>query len=295
MRRQHYISFNIPRDHGDRIRAALAEIECEHWWKPPPNERGLPSFENLFDSEDPRLCAVIELVQREGFKPFERIDHVYTDQERRIFPLLHLMVERGEIHPFGPSHGTTYDLLEGCQRCGCGAVQTSPFYAPRRSFPKTGLIVQSSTETFVAERLADALQCATLTGLELRQVHSHPDREPLPWWQLMPRITMPRMNTATKGLVRGNPPPCTLCRRDGHYHTAREPETIVYARKDIDCDVLPDVVQTWECFGKSHIEANDFRRSRFAEPAILVQPRVFDIIRKLKVKHARFAPVRIVD
>jgi hypothetical protein len=205
------------------------------------------------------------------------------------------MVERNEIDPFGPSHGTTFDLSSACPRCGTGAVQTSPFYGPAKSFPKTGLICASSTETFVAEPLADALRRAETTGLELRQARSHREHEPLPWWQIVPRFTMPKMSQATKGIVHDQKlPPCPQCGRDGHYHTASEPEQIAYASADVEADELPDVVQTWECFSRSGIDPDDFRRSRFADPAILVKPGVFDIFRRMKVKHARFQPVWIV-
>jgi hypothetical protein len=146
---------------------------------------------------------------------------------------------------------------------------------------------------FVAAALAEALRSAEVTGLELRQVLSSREHQPLPWWQIIPEFTMPKMSPATKGVVQGDPPACTLCRRDGHYNTMKEPEEIAYASREVDGGSLPDVVQSWERFGKSHIRSEDFKDSRLADPLILVRPKVFDIFRKLKVKHACFDPVRI--
>ena len=305
MKRQHHISFSVSSEHGPRLLELLTQLDLVKGWRPIDDLRVRPGFGGTIDSTDSRLGQLRSVLHEFGPDVLflERIDEVYTDSELRSFPLLHLIVERKEIGPFGPSHGTTYDLSTGCPQCGCGAVQTSPFYAPAKSFPKTGLIVQSSTETFVAEHLADALRDGQVTGLELRRACSHRDHQPLPWWQVIAQHTMPRMSAATRGIVqkkgelhgniRDGPAPCASCRRDGHYNTVKEPEGIAYAASEVSADALPDVVQTWECFAVSRIDPTDFRRSRFAEPAILVKPRAFDIVRALKVKHAAFVPVRI--
>lgn len=294
MKKQVYVSFNEGRARYQYVRHLLKTIDCE---------QGLAGegdflcglYGRMFDSDDPQLELLLCTLRAEGIKWSERIEHIYSDAELRSFPLLVLGVNRKEIDPYGPSHGTTYDLSNACPQCGSGAVQTSPFYAPAKSFPKSGMICYASTEVFAAEALADGLRRAETTGLELRQVQSSRDNVPLPWWQMIPRSTMPKMSGNTKGITRSEkPPPCPVCQRDGHYHTVKEPMEIIYNSTDVLLDSLPDVVQTWECFGVSGIDRENFRRSRFAAPAILVKPRVFDIFRKLKGKHAHFAPVRIV-
>lgn len=295
MKTTYYISFNIARDSERRVRDALARAGCDQWCRPAPNERGLPSFENLFDFEDARLHALLELTAREGIKPFLRVDHIYTDAELRACPFLRLIIARAEIGPFGPKYGTTYDLASGCGECGSGAVQTSPFYAPASALPKTGLVCCSSTEAFVAEPVVDALRCAEVTGLELRQVQTPREHSPLPWWQIIPKFTMAKVGPATKGLIQdASLPPCPRCRRDCHCQMPEEPEELAYSRAEVNPNALPDVVQTWERFGRSVINREDFKRSRFAEPAILIKPSVFDILRKLKVKQVFFTPVRVV-
>jgi hypothetical protein len=61
----------------------------------------------------------------------------------------------------------------------------------------------------------------------------------------------------------------------------------------VDPEALPDVVETWERFGRSDID-QDFRCSHLGEPLILVSPKVLDVFRRLKIKGARFQPVRFV-
>lgn len=74
------------------------------------------------------------------------------------------------------------------------------------------MICSSSTETFIADKLADAFRRAEVTGLELRQALSAREREALPWWQIMPRVVLPKMSAATRGIVDDPTlPPCPVC------------------------------------------------------------------------------------
>lgn len=290
------------------------------WIEPLRRETGKTAIYCEMDMADPRYAAFLTLLQQRGMQypddtraadykeRFEAvlhskgvtwsigpIDHIYTDAELRACPFVHVIIARAEIRAFGPKYDTTYDLASACRECGSGAVQTSPFYAPVKSMPKSGLVCRSSTEYFVAEPVVDAMRRAEVTGLELRQVLSSGEHKPLPWWQIIPKVTMPKVSPATKGLIQDESlPPCPLCRRDCHCHVFLEPEELAYSKTEVDPDALPDVVQTWERFGRSVINREDFKRSRFAEPAILIKPSVFDILRKLKVKQVFFTPVRVV-
>jgi len=312
------IHVSIPPDMRKHWKCVIPRFTKKAKWFEPFNEKGQTAIYCEVDMQNPKYDAFLALLEEHGLmypnngedpdyeKMFQavlesegvswsviRIEHRYTDKELRGFPLLSLSVDRAEIDPWGPNYGTTYDLSQGCTACGTGAVQTSPFFAPRSSLPKTGLVCDSGTEKLVATPLAAALRAAHVTGLELRQVQSSRDHNPLPWWQIILEYTMPKMSPATRGVIRGDPPPCPHCQRDGHYETLREPQEIVYDRNDVVPDNIPDVVQSWEHFGQSWIDKEDFRRSRFAEPLVLVKPRVFDIFRRLKVRGARFDPVRI--
>lgn len=294
MIRRVYISFNEGRRNYRKVRSLLDTIDCadglageDHFLC------GL--YGRMFDERDPKLQVLRSLLSRERIKWSERIEDHYDDSELRSFPLLDLSVDRREIDPYGPTRGTTYDLSTGCPQCGTGATQTSPFLAPPRSLPKTGLLCASSSETFVATPLADALRAEDVSGIELRQVLSSTDRTPLPWFQIVSSFEMPKMAPSTKGIIRSSTlPPCPRCQRDGHYHTPEEPLQIVYDSASLTVGELPDVVHTWECFGRSGIHAENFRYSRFAPPLILVNRKVFEIFRAMRVKHARFTPVRFV-
>lgn len=294
MIRRVYISFNEGRKNYRKVRSLLDTIDCadglageDHFLC------GL--YGRMFDERDPKLQVLRSLLSRERIEWSERIEDHYDDSELRSFPLLDLSVDRKEIDPYGPTRGTTYDLSTGCPQCGTGATQTSPFLAPPRSLPKTGLLCASSSETFVATPLADALRAEDVSGIELRQVLSSTDRTPLPWFQIVSSFEMPKMAPSTKGIIRSSTlPPCPRCQRDGHYHTPEERLQIVYDSASLTVGELPDVVHTWECFGRSGIHAENFRYSRFAPPLILVNRKVFEIFRAMRVKHARFTPVRFV-
>jgi hypothetical protein len=160
----------------------------------------------------------------------------------------------------------------------------------------------------VAEPLVEPILSAKLSGLELRQVIFYRNNDPLPWWQLITHHCMPPMSPQTRGVIPSTEdhvvrpdfviramPPCLECHRDGRYHTNKEPCEIMYSRKDVDPDSLPDFAHTWESFGKSAIDPKEPRYSRYYDPMIMVKPKVLDLFRSLKVKHVEFSPVQFID
>jgi hypothetical protein len=56
-------------------------------------------------------------------------------------------------------------------------------------------------------------------------------------------------------------------------------------------DPLPDVTQTWECYGETGWENNKYVSQGWA----LLTPRVFAIFRKLKIRKTIFEPVQIIE
>jgi hypothetical protein len=227
-----------------------------------------------------------------------RIEHLYTDDELRASPLLKFSVDRKEIPCPGPRYGTTYDMSQACPSCGTGAVQVSPHYIPAKSLPSSGLLCSTTRgEKFVAAPLMETLEAAHVTGLELRQVLSHRDRTPLQWWQIIATFEMPKVSKASINLGRDTSRGwgCSICERDMHVCTKLGEIDLVYDLRVIDLAALPDMVHTWECFGRSVLHDDPARHlvRGFAYPLTLVKPRIFDIFRGLKVKYARFAPVRI--
>jgi hypothetical protein len=309
MKKRYFVSFSVPLSDGARFRDFVESIECLDSWQEPFTDRGRPFLSHTFDEADPRLAALRELLRKEGIEWSEREEHVYTDDELRSFPLLELSVEREPLDGTSLEFGTTYDLSQACPKCGTGAIQTSPLMVPLSGLPKKGLVCAGfDGETLVAEPLMEALQESDVTGLELRQVRLHGNNEPLPWWQMIASFVMPKMSPATRGIVLSEKdhviradfiiramPPCPACRRDGRYHETDVPYSIVYDATDVDVSLLPDVVRTWESFGVSGIDKAKPQFSRYGDHRLLVKPKVCDIFRRLKVRHACFTPVRIAD
>jgi hypothetical protein len=299
MKKKQYVSFNIPSEGAQRVREALASINCERWWRPPPNERGLSSFANTFDSDDPRLGLVKALATREGLRIFDRVEISYSDTELRSFPLLGVGVDRKPIESGRPEFGTTYDVTRACSCCGTGAIQTSPLMLALSDLPKNGLLCSTCRgQILAATKLATALSQESVTGLELRQACFYRNNEPLPWWQLITTYTMPKISKASKNLGRDTNPGwgCPACERDMYVRTNTAPLDLVYDRREVDPNAIPDVVQTWECFGRSILNDDPKRNLQrgFAQPQILVKPKVLDIMRTLSAKEAGFSPVQFV-
>ncbi|MCK6456732.1 MAG: hypothetical protein L6Q92_09415 [Phycisphaerae bacterium] len=257
------------------------------------------SFQFRFKLPDPRVHAVLKLAHAEGLSPFERFDEEYTDAELRTYPMLGLGCARASIDEGGPQRGVEYDLSAGCPRCGTGAIQTSPLLVWAGKLPKHRRLCSTHRgHRLIRDDLAEAIIAAGIGGAELRQVRSVGRKALLPWRQILPEFTMPRMSRHSTNLGRDTAPGwgCPVCERDMHVALHRRPLDIAYDRSAVAPETLPDIVQTWECFGRSLLH-DDPKRGLirgFAQPKILVKPRVFELFRELNVKEADFRPVRFV-
>jgi hypothetical protein len=223
-----------------------------------------------------------------------RKEFTYTRSELLGAQLLAITVRTAERGTGGPWHGTKFDLSVACPRCGTGAIQTSPLFLKRSDIPKRGELFQTlDHDLLVGLRLRDALTAEAVSGLELRQAVSNVDAEPVPWYQMISKTQLPPMSDLTRGIIRSTrDPACPVCQRDGHYDDASEPRQISYDRSVVDVEALPDVVHTYECFGRSVLK-EPFEKSHFASPLLLVKPRVYVIFEKLKIRRTEFVPVRI--
>lgn len=293
-----FISFNEGREKYTYVRHLLAGVGCEE---------GLVGGDKLlcglygqtFDVNDPRLELLRSVLRKERIKWSERSEHHYSDDELRTFPLLVLFVGRKSIKGGGPQYGTVYDQVSGCRTCGTGAVQTSPLMLPISELPKTGMMCETNRgHILVAAAIVDALKNTNLTGLELRQTHFYRNGEPLNWWQFIASYTMPRFSANSKNLVWDSRPSwgCPVCQRDMWAFQGPEPPDYVYDSHIVDPSAIPDIVQTWECFGRSVLHDDPDRNLQrgFAQPLILVKPKMLDIMRRLRVKEVGFSPVRMV-
>ena len=233
-------------------------------------------------------------MHKAGFTWDELHNKIYTDDELQAFPLLVLNQEQVVIDGGGVKSGTQYDVTPGCPDCGTGAVQTSPLYLPPGKMPRRAKMARTNYCDFVVARdLAQALRKAKVSGLELRQVRSTRDRRPLPWWQMLSSHTMPRLSPKSVGVIHDMRPGwgCPVCRRD----CFEGGEEFAYDRARVDPAALPDVVHTWEHFGRSILHDDPERGlgRGFAPPLMMIKPKVFDIFQELGAKGAGFIPVRI--
>jgi len=296
MKRRHYLRFNVPRTEGPRFRKLMEDLNCSDMWEEPHNEKARPHLNHLFDETDPRLGALKGLLEEEGITWFERVDAVYSETELRTAPLLRLIIRRDILEGGGCEHGTVFQLSTGCPACGTGSVQVTPAMLTNNDVRNPPQLVEAGNGlVLVGARVAGALRDECVTGLELRQALLERTLEPAPLWQLIPECTMPKMSARTRGVRRSTRSPCALCHREMYGDMLEEPGQIKYDGDDVKTELLPDVVQTWECFGKSWVE-NDptvVRRIRVAHGLLLVKPRVREILRQLQVRGADFAPIQI--
>jgi len=305
MRRQVYVNFHVPRSDGSRVRRLVQQIGCAEWWEEPHNDKALPHLAHRFDGDDPRLAALLDMLRRESIDWLQIVSAAYSEQELRSAPLLRLLVRRDVLEGGGCEHGTVFDLSTGCPACGTGAVQTSALMvtvgdardSPPVAEARNGIVV-------VNHRVAVALRAAQASGIELRQTRIASTGEMASLWQIIPQYTMPKMSPTTQGIVWGTHMPvrdrlctCNVCCRESHYDSGKEPSQIVYDPRDVSVDELPDIVETWECFGQSW-PARSPSMGQWGIPAhglLLVKPHVRDVFRRLRVRAADFQPVQISD
>jgi hypothetical protein len=218
-----------------------------------------------------------------------RHDRSYTAEELVTSSMLWMSVTTPNKGEGGPTTGTRYDFAHACAECGTGALQTSPLVLNLPSPPRQSDAFETRTREFViSPRFAQGLERESVSGIN-QQLVVNPRGESIPWVQLLPQGTMPRLAESSRGiLVEGA---CPTCGRDGRFHSSREPIELAY--DDLDLDQVPDVAVTWECFGNSKRSADPLR-SHFAQPLVLVKPKVLQVARDLNIRGLSFTPVRVV-
>jgi len=296
MKRQHYILFSVDLDDGDRFKKLLARIDCMEGGEEAGGWVLRHGFQYTFDAEDPRLKQLRTLLESERLDCLERIHDVYTYAELHTFPLLLLGFDGEPIISGAPRYGTTHDLSHACPKCGTGAVQTSPLMVDFTELRKKRRLCEAvNGGILICDEVADAFRAEHISGVELRQVRFYRNNEPLPWWQIISTYEMPKFGPETKNIARDIAPGwgCPVCERDMYAHNGLEPSQFVYDRREVDPDQLPDVVHSWECFGRSilHDDPENSLVRGFATPLPMVKPKVMDLLRRLKARKAIFEPV----
>lgn len=252
----------------------------------------LEFYSVMFDEDDPRLSRLRAALSNEGIDRLERREHIYTKSELQAPPLLWLTLRTAERGRLSPRYGTEYDLSAACPLCGTGAIQTSPLLLNPSEIPKKGDIFQiMDHEKLVSLELARALSEAGISGLELRVAQAYKAKVDLPWVQLLAHEQLPPMAPSSKGILREKS--CHLCRRDGYFNDAYEPTEIHYKTSELDINKIPDAVYTYEYFDRSRLR-EPLTDSYFAQPLLLVKPKIFKVLQQQKVRGLVFQPVKII-
>lgn len=292
MKSQVHVSFNVGKARAELARRILDSIG----YTSARDRESVPwgmSFA-VFDESDPDLTRLRELLRSHNVEWSERKEYLYTDSELRQAPLLWMYMPTAPKDLGVPFSRDQYDFADACPNCGTGARRIKPLIARASAFPKRAKICESAHgDVLIAASAADALRRESVTGIDLLEVHASKGDQVLPWYRLTATHELPRMSPNTRGIIMSEfKRRCPICQQDEFYHSAHDPIEIAYSSGSVDVGQLPDVVHTWERFGKSGIE-EPFKFSRFAPPLLLVKPRVFDLFRAEKIKRAAFLPVRL--
>jgi hypothetical protein len=288
VRSRFYVSVNAADIEPARLRELVdeAEVKVEKIGK--PGALGVYTAtvaDDLLGAE--RLRHVL---RRNGVESFMRHERSVSNEELAAAPLAVLRVERAERGHGGPTYGTAFALESACPRCGTGAVPAGDIFVKSGDVPKRGDVFQTlDHEHFVSARLREALVAASVTGGVFHDVRDARSGDPLPWSRLIAPFTLPRFDTETSGGVRRQDP-CAECGRDGYFETAQSPLELRYSLTHADLDRIPDFASTWEHFGISRL-ADPFEDSVFAQPLLVVGPRVVELLRG--IRGLAFDPVAI--
>lgn len=288
MKERYYIYFN-PRSgmHG-KAHQILKSVSCEKWIK---HDGVSPiGYGGFLDATDSRLGELKSALEAASIQYIQRMERSYSVNELAEYPLLLLLVKTRPTEQGGPFHGTEYDLSTACPICGSGAIQVSPLLVSARLIRSKSQFVQTlHGEVIVSRQIALALREARVDGIELRQVVSHVGREPLPWWQILVRESLPPMDNRSKGILVEQS--CPACNRDGRFASSTRPLELVYNMDDrIFCNENM-ARRTFELFGKSAI-ARPFQNSSFAQPLIMISSSVLSILRPFS-REVHLLPVRL--
>lgn len=206
----------------------------------------------------------------------------------RPVPFARLCVRRAPRGSGGPRAGAQYDLSHACKACGTGAIQLGPLRVRKSDLPTKGTIFETrGGELLVAQSLKDALERAHVTGAELRQVLSKRDNDLLPWYQLMPTMSLPPMVVSASAVVRSRP--CTACDRDGYFDDGFGSGVLRYGR-NLDFKALPDIVRTYEHFGNSRIGESP-EDCYFQQPLIVMRSRLVPLFENDAGNAVEFVPL----
>ena len=272
--------------------------------------------EITLDEKDPRVPKVFALLDEYGVQRWiDRFD-IYTEDELQAAPLLIVRPWGGVDVTGGLIFGTKYDGSQGCQRCGTGAPQTSPLILDRddlKKAEKRRLAFRGIGDVLVHDVDVEPLLAAGVTGALFWPTYAETKgiREELRWQQMFIEHVMPPMSP--KSLL-DRTQVCPECRRGCFLRVSFHSPRYVYRREDLAN--IQDVNLTWEWFGEppspgdaerlrealalAGVEAKPAGYKRWADPYVLVTPKVMNLLRgktkkEQKYQGCKFIPIWVED
>lgn len=291
LRAEFYVFVNVADIEPERLREVVAQSNVDAREITEPD--AVLGVYSVTIVDDPAGAERLrEALRREGVDSFFRQERFLSDEEILAAPLSSVRIERQTQALGGPSHGTTFSFDSACPRCGTGARPVGDVVLGAGDVPKRGDVFQTLMgERFVSDRLREEFARGGFTGAGFHDARTAGEPARLPWLQLVPAHELPPADPSSVGLLRENP--CPDCDRDGWFHTVKQPLQLTYSLTPAEHDALPDFLSTWEHFGLSRL-AEPIEDSAFAQPLLVVKPRVVKMLKDLKVRGLLFDPVEIV-
>jgi hypothetical protein len=218
-----------------------------------------------------------------------------TAKELAAAPLLYVRAGGPGNDRGHPRSDTEYDDSRACPHCGAGLVQVSPLRVRKTELPKSFLVTGVADDLILHESVAEVVEDAHLRGISLREVED-PKGQPIPWRQLVVEETLPPMLATSRGLIRGRSGlerPCPRCARDGWFTTTHDPFIPAYPRSVLDG--MPDAAWAFELFSTGHWAEPIHGRRSLADRRLIVRPRLYALLKPLKVRGLQWFPVRVEE
>lgn len=248
--------------------------------------------------DNPQLeQVVIDILARWERQPWVVRRFVFTRREVKNATLASIAMGTSPRGDSGVEIDAVYDIASGCAACGAGATQVSPLRLCRRQLPKRADAFQTfSGHILFSDRLRDMLVHAVPPAeAHLSRAEDARTHEALPWWQILPRKSLPPFASLTTGVVRERP--CPRCGRDGYFHSGDKPFQLAYKQSDLTriCGEvssntergLPPFMTTFECFGNSTV-------TNPAGPHILARNDVIRCLMSARIRGLVLVPASVV-
>jgi hypothetical protein len=280
---------NVPEER-ERVQRMFLEAGLVDELVAPPPE-GL--YEIELSGED-ALQRLVFAAGAHGLKP--PLIRRYLDptaKELAQASLLYLRVGGTGTERRHPRADVLYDDSRACPQCGAGLAQASPFKVRKTELPKLALATGAADDLLLHESVATVVAAAGLRGIGWREVLD-PKGAPIPWRQMVVEETMPPMLMTSRGMIRGRTGaegPCARCGRDGWFDAMSDPFIPAYPRSVLD--TMPDAAWAYELFSTGAWAEPIHGRRSLASRRLIVRPRLYALLKPLKLRAARWTPVRV--